>query len=97
VLIESVNGNISILGTGGVWNTPSTDPGGNLPGTLISAATLRTTGSGSISITGHAPTSTDILYGDRDGISIYDDSIIETGSGGGISLTGSGRAGGGGH
>ncbi len=94
VLIESVNGNISILGTGGVWNTPSTDPGGNLPGTLISAATIRTTGSGSISVTGYGPTSTDFLYGDRDGISVYDDSIIETGSGGGISLTGSGRAGG---
>ena len=92
VLIESVNGNISIVGTGGVWNTPSTAAGDNLPGTLISAATIRTTGSGSISITGYGPTSSDALYGDRDGISVYDDSIIQTGTGGGLSLTGVGRA-----
>ncbi|MEY3176691.1 MAG: hypothetical protein RLZZ436_4605, partial [Planctomycetota bacterium] len=94
VLIEAVNGDISIVGTGGVWNTPLELADENLPGTLISAATIRTTGSGDISVSGFAPTSSNVLYGDRDGISIYDNTILETGSGGGISLTGSGRAGG---
>jgi hypothetical protein len=91
VLIETLNSDITITGTGGVWNATSAEAALNLPGTMVGAATIRTTGSGNISITGYGPTASNVLYGDRDGISLYDNTVIQSGSAGSITLLGAGR------
>jgi autotransporter-associated beta strand protein len=90
IRIEAVNGDIEITGTGGVWNAPSTSASSNLPGLFMSATTVRTTGNGDIRLTGIGPTSSSSEYGDRDGMTIQNNSTIRTGSGGGISITGYG-------
>ena len=89
VLIESVDGNIQITGTGGVWDAPSTAADSNVAGLFASGTTIRTTGNGSLSLTGYGPISSTgftTQYGDRDGINLINNSLLQTGAGGGISL-----------
>ncbi|SIT65700.1 filamentous hemagglutinin family N-terminal domain-containing protein [Ectothiorhodosinus mongolicus] len=80
ILIQSASGAIDITGTGGVFDADAAEDETNrrAMGLRLSSLTLQTTAGGDISATGTGAISTTSTVGDRDGITIANDVLINT-------------------
>lgn len=80
ILIQSASGAIDITGTGGVFDADAAEGQTNrrAMGLRLSSLTLQTTAGGDISATGTGAISTTSTVGDRDGITIANDVLINT-------------------
>ncbi|MEX0374171.1 beta strand repeat-containing protein [Spiribacter pallidus] len=101
VLLQTAGGDLSITGTGGLWNADSATELTQVAGVDLRSGTYRTTAGGAITVSGTGPTGlaapANTGYGDRDGVVIENHVLIDTyvandsalaGDYGAISITG---------
>jgi len=85
VLIQTDDGNITINGIAGEYSPGDANDETNVSGVDIARSTVETLGNGNINITGTGATANAGDGGDRDGLNIEANSLIQTGNGvGGI-------------